>query len=139
MDATLRCDVCEFQHPGTLAEDVDWKKVQECLHPHVQYACRYWVSHLRHCTFLAEEVVSGLATEVYAFLKIHLLHWVEAMGLIRRLNEAIEGVIQLEQWLNDFEGEKFSVIKVRPLNRTRTFARLEKLGAYSHYRVKNAR
>ncbi|KAK5011503.1 hypothetical protein LTR28_001220 [Elasticomyces elasticus] len=76
------------------------KKVEECLLPHVQYACRYWVEHLRRCAFAAEEAARRAAIEVHEFLELHLLHWLEAMGLIARVDEMVESVIQLEVWLS---------------------------------------
>ena len=92
----------------------DQKKVEEYLPPHVQYACRYWVNHLQHCASLAEGLMSILAAKAYAFLKVHLLHWVEAMSLIGRFNEAIECVVQLELWFNDSGEGKVSTTKVCP-------------------------
>ncbi|KAK4983552.1 hypothetical protein LTR50_007160 [Elasticomyces elasticus] len=100
MYATLRRDACGLEHPGTMADDVDGKKVGEYLPPHVQYACRYWVEHLRRCAFAAEEPARQAVTEVHEFLKVHLLHWLEAMSLIARVDEAVESVIQLEMWLS---------------------------------------
>ncbi|KAK5011794.1 hypothetical protein LTR28_003609 [Elasticomyces elasticus] len=83
-----------------MADDLDCKKVNEYLPPHVQYACRYWVEHLRRCAFAAEEPAVQAATEVHEFLKVHLLHWLEAMSLIARVDEAVKSVIQLETWLS---------------------------------------
>ncbi|KAK4996205.1 hypothetical protein LTR66_004126 [Elasticomyces elasticus] len=100
MNATLRRDVCGLQHPGTMTDNLDRKKVEECLLPHVQYACRYWVEHLRRCAFAAEEAARRAAIEVHEFLELHLLHWLEAMGLIARVDEMVESVIQLEVWLS---------------------------------------
>jgi hypothetical protein len=140
LNAGLQRDVCKLQHPGTMAEDLDQKKVGECLSLDLQYACRYWVNHLHHCKFLAEEVLSNLAVEVYAFLKVHLLHWVEAMSLIRRFDEAIESVIQLELWFDDFGGENISMTKVHHFDHIGTTKlRLQKVEAYNRHRSKNAK
>jgi hypothetical protein len=122
MDTVLQRDLCHLEHPGTMAEDLDQKKIETYLSLHVQYACRYWVSHLRHCTSPAKDMETELAAEVHAFLKVHLLHWVEAM------------------WLEDFGGDEVSTIKVRPFNHIKTAAlRLQKPRAHNHRRAKKVK
>jgi hypothetical protein len=140
MGAALRHDVCDLQHPGKMVDDLDQEKVEEYLSPHVQYACRYWVNHLQHCTSLAEGVMSILAAEAYAFLKVHLLHWVEAMSLIGRFNEAIECVMQLELWSNECGEGEVSTTKVCLFYHIKVATPgPRKFEAYNYYRAKSVK
>jgi hypothetical protein len=127
MRAALQQDVCNLRDPATMSDGLDLGKVEECLPPHVQYACRYWASHAQSCTFTAREVTKALAAEVHEFLKVHFLHWVEAMSLIRRTDDTIENLIQLEVWLNEIGGVEAPVVKVRSNNQVETA--MEKLAA----------
>jgi hypothetical protein len=72
-------------------------------------------------------VTKALAAEVHEFLKVHFLHWVEAMSLIRRTDDTIENLIQLEVWLNEIGGVEAPVVKVRSNNQVETA--MEKLAA----------
>jgi hypothetical protein len=140
MGAALRHDVGDLQHLGKMVDDLDQKKVEEYLPPHVQYACRYWMNHLQHCTSLAEGVMSILAAEAYAFLKVHLLHWVEAMSLIRRFNEAIECVMQLELWSNESGEGEVSTTKVCLFYHIKVATPgPRKFEAYNYYRAKSVK
>ena len=58
---------------------------------HVQYACCYWVHHLREGGVPLEE--NG---QVHTFLKKHLLHWLEALSLMRKTSEGILAIGSLE-------------------------------------------
>ena len=71
------------------------------MHAHVQYACRNCVEHLLCYGQPAQEAVSVMVGEVHEFLGVHLLHWLEALSLIARLDEAAEIVIQLDVWLSN--------------------------------------
>jgi hypothetical protein len=57
----------------------------------LQYACRYWVQHLQSSE-------SSLADngQVHVFLREHLLHWLEALSLIKKTSEGVLAIISLE-------------------------------------------
>ncbi|KAJ5335724.1 uncharacterized protein N7506_005660 [Penicillium brevicompactum] len=59
--------------------------------PELKYACRYWAHHLVQCTDLP-----SMMHNVYRFLQVHFLHWVEAMSLLR-LTSAVLGILDLLQ------------------------------------------
>ncbi|KFY30639.1 hypothetical protein V493_01778 [Pseudogymnoascus sp. VKM F-4281 (FW-2241)] len=80
----LKRDICNLQVPEKLRSDVDRQTIDANLPPDIQYACQYWVYHLKEG--------SGIICdddEVYKFLKCHFLHWLEALSLIQRLSESI--------------------------------------------------
>jgi hypothetical protein len=74
----LRQDMCSLLDPGVLSSEIDNGAVASILSPELQYACRYWTSHLIQSK---EHIVDGDTTHL--FLQKHLLHWLEAMSLMR--------------------------------------------------------
>jgi hypothetical protein len=73
----LRQDMCSLSTPGVLRDKIDEATVAASLSPSLQYACRYWIIHLKHSK---GTIVDGDTTHL--FLQKHLLHWLEAMSLM---------------------------------------------------------
>jgi archaellum biogenesis ATPase FlaH len=88
---SLTKDICGLQMPGTSREDVDKQTIDRCLPPEVQYACCYWIYHLKGSKHKVRD-----GDEVYWFLERYLLHWVEALSLIRRVSESIRMIDELQ-------------------------------------------
>ncbi|KXX78527.1 Vegetative incompatibility protein HET-E-1 [Madurella mycetomatis] len=86
----LKRDVCSLQLPGKLRSEVDQRTIDAALLPEVQYACQYWVHHLKECKGSVRD-----GGPVHSFLKSHLLYWLEALGLIGRVSESISMVDDL--------------------------------------------
>jgi hypothetical protein len=80
----LRQDMCGLSSSGVLRDEIDEQRVSGSLSPDLQYACRYWVDHLKHSR---QGIGDGDATHL--FLQKHLLHWLEAMSLIRESSRCI--------------------------------------------------
>jgi hypothetical protein len=76
----LHQDMCSLSAPGIRRDEIDEAKVAASLSPDLQYACRYWITHLQHGK---QDIVDGDKTQL--FLQKHLLHWLEAMSLMREL------------------------------------------------------
>jgi hypothetical protein len=74
----LRQDMCSLVGPGVLRSEIDDGTIASSLPPELQYACRYWTSHLIQSK---EHIVDGDTTHL--FLQKHLLHWLEAFSLMR--------------------------------------------------------
>jgi len=105
MERDLRKDICNLESPGARivkrrekadgSEVVDTSDIFECIAeriaPHVQYACRFWVDHL-----LQVKNESKLFELALRFLRGHLLHWLEALGLIGKISEGIAAITFLE-------------------------------------------
>ena len=91
MSESLRRDVCYLRRPGTLMREVENDIVRRHIPAHVQYACCYWVHHIREGGVPLEE--NG---QVHTFLKKHLLHWLEALSLMRKTSEGILAIGSLE-------------------------------------------
>jgi hypothetical protein len=73
----LRQDMCSLVGPGVLRSEIDDGAVANSLPPELQYACRYWTSHIIQSK---EHIVDGDTTHL--FLRKHLLHLLEAMSLM---------------------------------------------------------
>jgi hypothetical protein len=91
MSTSLKQNICSVDSPGLHATDVDRSQVEQYLPLEVQYACLYWVQHLQK---------SGAQLcdndQVYQSLKVHLLHWLEALGWTRRVPDGIHAITSLE-------------------------------------------
>jgi hypothetical protein len=88
---SLKRNICGQEAPGTLVTDVESTYVEKYLPPEVQYACLYWIQHLQS---------SGAQLcdndQVHQSLEVHLLHWLEALGWIRKTSEGIRAILILE-------------------------------------------
>lgn len=91
MSAKLKRNICDLQSPGVFASEVEDSRVLECLPAHVQYACQYWVQHLKRSKAQLED--NG---KVHNFLRQNLLHWLEALSLMGKTSEGVHAVILLE-------------------------------------------
>jgi hypothetical protein len=88
---SLKQDVCGQEAPGTLVTNVESSRIEQCLPPEVRYACLYWIQHLDK-----SNVQLCNNDQVYQFLQVHLLHWLEAFGWIRKTLEGVLGILLLE-------------------------------------------
>jgi hypothetical protein len=80
----LRQDMCGLSGPGVLKSEIDEGTIASSLSSEQQYACRYWVSHLKQSQ---QHIVDGDTTHL--FLQKHLLHWLEAMSLMKESSRCV--------------------------------------------------
>ena len=90
----LREDICGLKSLGLEGSTIDSREVDEHIPAEVQYACLYWVFHLK-----GARSHIGNYNRAYEFLKLHLLHWIEALSLIRRAPESISIINSLQTLL----------------------------------------
>jgi len=91
MSAHLKRDVCGLRLPDASAQDVDANELRHHLPGHVQYACCYWGQHVDGC-----REVMGDDGPVHIFLQKHLLHWLEALGVLGRVSDAVHTCTTLQ-------------------------------------------
>jgi hypothetical protein len=91
MSAFLKQDICSVDSPGVLATGIESSRVEQYLPLDVQYACLYWVEHLQKGGTPLQD-----NDQVHQFLKEHLLHWLEALGWMRRVPDGIYAITSLE-------------------------------------------
>ncbi|KAI0184803.1 putative wd40 protein [Xylaria flabelliformis] len=81
MEDSLKKDMCDLNWPGSVCPSSE--RVNGCLPPEVRYACQFWIYHTEQAGDFPR-----VNSEIHGFLKIHFLHWLEAMVLIGRIDEA---------------------------------------------------
>ena len=100
MCQNLRKNICRLPSDGTQRVEVDRQSaINNYLSPELQYSCRYWAHHLVQCTELR-----NMAHDAFSFLRVHFLHWIEAMSLLGLTSE-ISGI--LDRFQTDIGVGKF--------------------------------
>jgi hypothetical protein len=91
LSKSLDEDICRVTIPGAPVRDVERSRVEQCLPAEVQYACLYWVQHLRRSDprLRDNDVVDK-------FLRSHFLHWLEALSWMQTISEGIHEITSLE-------------------------------------------
>ncbi|KAI9861749.1 MAG: hypothetical protein M1813_005098 [Trichoglossum hirsutum] len=82
-------DLCSLGDPGAKAAKVPLEKIQHYLPPELQYACEYWVSHLQRSEVKVHFDDGG---PVHIFMQQHLLYWLEALSLTRKISEGVRAI-----------------------------------------------
>ena len=98
MSKTLRRDIYRLVEPGRLITQVDYP-VPDPL-TRIRYACLHWIDHLCETDRDLYDQV-GLCNNgtVDLFLKTHLLHWLEALSLLRNMSSGVTMIRKLEKLL----------------------------------------
>ncbi|KAF1957426.1 hypothetical protein CC80DRAFT_592694 [Byssothecium circinans] len=99
----LKMDICGLETPGKPRAEVSDQKILECLPAEVQYACLYWVHHLKE----SESAVQD-GDQAHCFLERHFLHWLEALSLIGRVSESIGLMDELERVVCSANGSEIT-------------------------------
>jgi len=99
LSKTLKRDICGLGKPGALTSEVQEVAVTGAIR-RIEYACCFWVNHLSdHITYASHtRRNTAFLTDggtVHKFLQAHLLHWLEALSLLRKLSEAVMMAQQL--------------------------------------------
>ncbi|KAL3251159.1 hypothetical protein ABHI18_010792 [Aspergillus niger] len=104
MGRYLKKNICELPSYGTSRTEIHSDSIAGFLPTALQYACRYWVYHLTQGSAPAR-----MLEQVLTFLKEHLLHWFEAMGILGMISEAIMAVNSLLQLTRDESSNEMNV------------------------------
>ena len=91
MSSLLKQDICGVNAPGTLVSEVEKNRIERNISPELQYACLYWIEHAQKGGLQALK-----NDQIYLFLQKHLLHWLEALGWMGKIPEAVNAIISLE-------------------------------------------
>ncbi|KAJ3489907.1 hypothetical protein NLG97_g5890 [Lecanicillium saksenae] len=124
--ASLKQDMCDLNNPSASLSEVDPETLDRCLPPSMRYACLYWTHH-----FLKLKDFAICTNEIYAFLKEHLLHWIEALSLLGACADALGSIVNMRvlltkskkgddflHFLDDTEKcirSNFRILRTRPL------------------------
>ena len=91
MTTSLKQDICGAGAPGMLAVDIERIQVERSLSPELQYACLYWIQHLQKGGTQPTD-----HDQVHQFLQKHLLHWLEALGWLKKVPEGVHAIASLD-------------------------------------------
>lgn len=83
MNTGLKQNICGLSSYGTQRTNIDNQLISKQLSADLQYSCRYWVYHFEHSH---SHVTRSTA---FGFVKMHFLHWLEALSLIGVISEAV--------------------------------------------------
>jgi deoxyadenosine/deoxycytidine kinase len=88
----LQQNICNLLSHGTIRAEIDSRIITDFLPLDMQYACRFWVYHLK-------ESQTGISDNdpVHVFLQDHFLHWLESLSLLGRIAESINLVRTLQR------------------------------------------
>lgn len=95
MSSCLRNDLCGLKNPAACRSSIDERVITSQLPAEVQYACLYWAEHIKQANMTVED-----AGDVYTFLSIHFLQWVEALSLMGRSSVCIRTIHILQSILS---------------------------------------
>ena len=93
MNNNLKFNICDLDRSEQhMKRDALPARVRNSIPPHLAYACTYWASHL----VAGLDNGTGLSSEVQGLLEQfasrHLLHWLEVLSIIGRVDGAYRSV-----------------------------------------------
>ncbi|SPO02390.1 related to Vegetative incompatibility protein HET-E-1 [Cephalotrichum gorgonifer] len=97
LSRTLRRDIYGLTDPGFSIDDVS-PRSPDPLAP-VRYSCMYWVDHIQDADPAEESTLEHLQDGgiVHIFLQRKYLYWLEAVGLLRSMSQAVSAVQKLQK------------------------------------------
>ncbi|KAL6364074.1 hypothetical protein LRP88_03507 [Fusarium phalaenopsidis] len=87
----LQKNICNFQWPGISCCGISTEFKTNCLPEEVQHACLYWVHHLRNSQARIRD-----GDRIHQFLRIHVLHWLEALSILGQVSDTIAQISMLQ-------------------------------------------
>ncbi|KAK5997067.1 Vegetative incompatibility HET-E-1-like protein [Cladobotryum mycophilum] len=110
-----RKNVCSLQRPGIRLVDVSRSDVDRHIPAVVQYACSYWIHHLK------QSDVDPVQPDILDFFQTRFLFWTETLALIGRLSEGVAMVRLLDSLLSENDSSRGSLGRWEKI--TATFSR----------------
>jgi hypothetical protein len=99
LNTALKKDICkigDFTLPNSEIKDPPLPtRLDMHVSGAVQYACCFWHVHLSLC---AMQPSPGLVSALKRFLSSHILHWIELLGLMGRVEHAIRTIPSAITW-----------------------------------------
>ena len=89
----LKRDICGLGKPDALMTETREEVLTGAIR-RIEYACCYWVYHLSEHVAYANPTRQNTTILsdggiVHKFLQAHLLHWLEALSLLRKMSQAV--------------------------------------------------
>jgi hypothetical protein len=97
MRGLLQQNICRAN--GVSVSNSDLKnRVEKYVPEQLQYACRFWVAHLREISRKDDDTPT-IISNIKNFLFQHLLHWVEVMVLLEAADEIVYLLQSISEWV----------------------------------------
>jgi hypothetical protein len=91
----IKKDICAINHPGTLLSEIDKDRILEHVPWVTRYGCQHWASHLNDASIAPSDTKAiDIALK---FFHDHLLHWIETLALLGRMDDAVHGTANLKR------------------------------------------
>lgn len=96
MARLLRKDICNVIEPFKFNSEIEdlQMRLEANVPYHLRYACRYWSTHLKHCSNTRD-----IRNLFETFLKTNFLHWLEVLSLLGWIEGAQSQLVLAEEWL----------------------------------------
>ncbi|KZP23567.1 WD40 repeat-like protein, partial [Athelia psychrophila] len=92
LEEKLKENMCNLTLPNPIQD--------EKLPESVVYACRFWIEHV--CLITDTAGAEGLGPVILAFVKKHLLHWIEALAIMKSHHVAIRSLSMVLKWIQKY-------------------------------------
>jgi hypothetical protein len=97
MKEELRFNICDLK--TSYLQNIDIpdlpSRVEQCIHPHLSYSSYFWASHLAETTFDIQ-----VFEKLQYFMENQFFFWLETLSLTKRVNLAMNMLLQLIDWIN---------------------------------------
>jgi len=88
LHASLKRNICNLTFSTT--------QVNASVSEDMTYSCIYWIEHV--CA--VDDEVTEMRKRVDHFLVLHLLHWIEAMSVLKRSRDIVKLLSHLHDWID---------------------------------------
>ncbi|KAF5592362.1 heterokaryon incompatibility protein het-E-1 [Fusarium pseudocircinatum] len=96
MRETLKVDICGLSSPGTALSDIEPSVLDDHLSAEIQYACLYWVYHLKSASGRIHD-----EDDAHRFLQSCFSNWLEVLCLLGRLDDALRMLQELQSMVDE--------------------------------------
>lgn len=98
----LKRDICDIRDVSLLNSDIEdlRTRIDACISPELQYACRHWMTHLGSASAASASVEEQKAVndQLTVFCSNHLTHWLEVTCLLGALHPSFAGFSGMLKW-----------------------------------------
>ncbi|SCV39157.1 related to vegetatible incompatibility protein het-e-1 [Fusarium fujikuroi] len=98
---TLKVDICGLLSPGKGLSDIEPSAVEGHVSTEIQYACMYWVHHVKSAGRRIHD-----DDDTHIFLQSFFTNWLEVLYLLRRLNDSLRVLQDLRSIIDETSGAR---------------------------------
>ncbi|KLO79090.1 vegetatible incompatibility protein het-e-1 [Fusarium fujikuroi] len=98
---TLKVDICGLLSPGKGLSDIEPSAVEGHVSTEIQYACMYWVHHVKSAGWRIHD-----DDDTHIFLQSFFTNWLEVLCLLRRLDDSLRVLQDLQSIVDETSGAR---------------------------------